>query len=199
MAYPGGGSHHDRDFKGLRKVVSQRHHCLGLPGGIRIQNGNFGHHGHHAAVLFGLGGVGAGIVGTDHHESALGTHVGRAHQGVRGHVEAHLLHADRRAQTAHGAGIGDLESHLFIDGPLHMHVANLLGRVHGRQGSQDFRSRRARVGRRHGAAVFQQSPGNRFIAQHQSVHSANFPGWRLSIRFVLSPPFNDPLEVPVRL
>ena len=61
-----------------------------------------------AGVLFRLGGDGAGIVGNENHHTAFDADVGKAHQGVACHVEAHLFHGDHGA----GACIGGARRHL---------------------------------------------------------------------------------------
>ena len=118
VAHPGGGPHHDRQLKALREFQGLGHHVLGLPGAGRVQHRHLGEHGEEAAVLLGLGAVGAGVVGGDHHQAAFDPQVGGAHKGVRGDVEPHLLHGDRRAPAAHGVGQGHFKGHLLVHRPL---------------------------------------------------------------------------------
>ena len=53
-----------------------------------------------AAVLLVLGAVAAGIVGGEQHQARVDAGVGGAHEGVGGHVDAHVLHGDEAAHAS---------------------------------------------------------------------------------------------------
>ncbi len=173
MADPGGGPDHHRNPEGLGQFIGQPRHFQGLGGGGRVEHRDLGHHGHEAAVLFRLGGMGAGVVGADDDEAALGSHIGRAHEGVRGHVEPHLLHGDGGPEPGYGPGIGDFKGHLFVDRPLDVHL-QAFRRLQGRHRGEDLRRRRAGIGGRHSASVLHQSPGQGGVAQQEFFCNVSF-------------------------
>ena len=93
MTYADGRPQDYRDLELFRQIQGQPGHLPGLFRVTRIQDRDLGKTGHQTGILLGLRGVGAWIVARDDHKTAYGAHIGRAHEGVRGHVEADLFHA----------------------------------------------------------------------------------------------------------
>jgi len=168
MADPGGGTDHDRQTKGLGELEGDAGQLLCLQGGGGIENRDLGHHGHHPRILFRLGGMGAGIVGRDHHEAADRAEIGGTHEGIGSHVEPHLLHGGGSPQSALAGSIGDLEGDLFVDRPFDMHdrACGLLPGLHRRE---DFRCRRAGIRCRNSAAMLHQTAGQGLVPLHQHL------------------------------
>jgi hypothetical protein len=106
----------------------------------------------------------SGVVGGDDQESAFHPGVGRAHQGVAGHVQSHLLHAGRRPTPGITDREGGFEGHFLIDGPF-PHGRALGGLGHLDEGGKDLGGRRPRVGGGERAPVLQKPPGDGLIPQ----------------------------------
>ena len=168
MADPGGGAQHHRQFVFLGYFIPLAHHLLGFPGAAGVQHRHLGEHGEKAGILLRLGAVGPGVVGGDDQEAALDPQIGGAQKGVRGHVEAHLLHGDRSAAAAVAVGQGRFKSHLFVHRPLGVEGgAGLLGKGH--HGLQDLRGRGAGVGGGQGAAALDEPPAQGLVAHEEAL------------------------------
>ena len=165
MADSGCRTEHHRCFKGFGKRIGCGRHLFCLARGIRIENRNLGHHGHQAAVLFGLRGMRPGIIGADNDKSGAGSHVCRTHQRIGRHVQPHLFHADHRTKSGQASGIGDLKSDFFVYRPLCVNGRRRLF-LKANHGREYLGGRRPRIRRRHGASVFDKPPRDRLIAQH---------------------------------
>ena len=120
-------------------------HLLGISCAGRIEDRNLCKHGHEPGVLFGLGGMGAGIVATDDDKSSHGSNIGRAHQGVCGDIEPHLFHGNGRPFSCIRGYQCIFEGHLFIGRPLDvdLQIIFLFEPDHSRE---NFRTRGSGVG-----------------------------------------------------
>ena len=137
---------HDHGVKLLGDVEGLLGHLVGLLAVGRVQARDAPKGGVVAAVLLVLRAVAAGVVGGEQHQARVDAGVGRAHEGVGGHVDAHVLHGDEAAHATHGGAQAHLEGDLLVGRPLAVHVGlahQVLERL-GRRG--------ARIGRTHGNA-----------------------------------------------
>ena len=114
----GGGSHHDGYLIPLGEIEGLLDHLLGFTGRGGGENRHLGEMGKETAVLFCLGAVRAWIIGRDDNEAPLNTYVSGTGEGIRGHIQAHLLHGDCCPLSGIAMRQCYLESCLFIDGPL---------------------------------------------------------------------------------
>ena len=148
----------------LRQVIGQLGHGQRLGGIGRLQHGDLGGTGIVPAVLLVLGAVHAGVVGHADDHAAVDTGVGNGEQGVRGHVQAHVLHAAEGALAGQGRAEGGFHGHLFIGGPFGVHLG-----IFG-DGLGDLSAGGAGIAGYEAASGLKQAPGNGFVAQHQRFH-----------------------------
>ena len=158
-----GGAHDDRRAVALGEFKGGRNHCRRLFRGNRVEHWQMGKLRELAGILFGLRGDGAGIVGNDQHQPALGPDINKAHQGIRGDIEPHLLHRYQRAHSGVGRANRQLQRYFLIDRPFHMHIAGVVAD----DGFDDFGRGGAGVAAGQIDAGMQSGQGNRFIAHQQ--------------------------------
>ena len=91
MADAGHRAQHEHLAELLGKSEGIGHHVLGFLGGGGLQHGYVSLPGDIAVVLLILGAPLAGVVGGNQHQSAK-SHIAGGHQGVVGHIHAHVLH-----------------------------------------------------------------------------------------------------------
>ena len=139
----GGGTHHHRGIVFFAQVKGQLGELLGLGAVRRLQHGNHGRSGHHAAVLLVLGAVHAGVVCGHHHQTAAHSRIGSRKQRIRSHVHPHVLHAAHGPDSGNGSAYGHLRSHLLIGRPLPVNLIIFGDRL------ADLRAGRAGICRRH--------------------------------------------------
>ena len=137
---------------------------LGLLAVGRLQHRHLGEPGVVAVVLLVLRAEHARVVGRDDHHARVGPGVDAVHEGVRGHVHAHLLGGEHRplprVRRAHHA----VHRHLFVDRPL---AVDLLV---ARDVLEDLRAGRAGVAHRHLDAVFVGAACDRLISGEHDLH-----------------------------
>ena len=109
---------HDGDLEALGEVEGRPGHVVGflLVGGLEA--GDARELGEAARVLLVLRGVHARVVGDDDHEAALDLEEAGVDEGIGGHVEADVLHRDRRAPAREGCAKGRLVGCLLVRAPL---------------------------------------------------------------------------------
>ena len=129
VADAGGGAVQHGGIEFLGDLAGQLHEVLALLGVAGLHHGDLGGTGIVTVILLVLGGMAAGVVGGDHHEGAVDAHVAGGEQGVGGHVQAHHLHGAEGTGAGHGGAVSHLGGHLFIGGPLAVHVVLVLGHV----------------------------------------------------------------------
>ena len=161
---------HHRDLVRLRQLEGQPDHFLGLARAGRIQDRDLGEHGEEPAVLLGLRAVGARVIGRDEQQPTLDAQIGRPHEGVRGHIQPHLLHGNRGALAGVAGGEGDLVGDLLVHRPLDVHAVRGLSRIR-RHGFQDLRGRGPGVRGGDGApALHDPAPDGLVSHQHAMAH-----------------------------
>ena len=165
VVHPGGGAQQHRQPQLFREGKGRQGHLLGLPGAVRLQHGEAGHFGVIAIVLFVLAGKEGRIVGADDDHAALDPHVSQGHEGVGGHVEAHVLHGGEHSPAAGRGPGGHLQGHLLIDRIFEAQVGlarDLVAPV------ADFRGRGAGIGGDQGHPGLQGAADDGLIAQKQA-------------------------------
>ena len=156
----------------LGEVEGRAHHRIRLLRRGGVKDRQLGEHGERARVLLRLRGDGAGIVRHQHHHAALNAHVGQAHQRVRGHVQAHLLHGDHRPRAGIGRAGRRLHGGLFVDRPFHVDRAVV---VLGHR-LQHLGRGRARIARNKAHARVQRAQSDGLVAHEKFFrHFVFFP------------------------
>ncbi len=172
VVHPGGGAQQHRHAQLFRQAEGRLRHLLGLPGTVRFQHGQRRQLGVIAVVLLVLAGEERRVVGADDDHAALDPDVGQGHEGVGGHVQAHVLHGGEHPPAA-GRGAGrHLQGYLLVDRVFEGQVrlpGDFVAPV------ADFRGRGAGVGGDQGHPRLQGAPDDGLIAQQQ----APFPRFSL--------------------
>ena len=117
-------------------------------------------------VLLVLGRMEAGIVGGYHHQPAGHAGVGGGEQGVRGHIQAHMLHGGQAAGPADGAADGDFQRDLLVAGPLGVDIVFIVCA----QGFHDLGAGRAGIGGGDGHASLPGASGDGLVAGEYRFH-----------------------------
>ena len=166
---PGGAAEKDRRVILLRKIKRFLYHLIGFRHGGRVKNRNLRKLGKGSRILLGLGGNGAGVICHHHHQAALDPHIFKAHQGVRSHIEPHLLHGHHGPCAAVGRPRCHLHGSLLIDRPFHIDAAGIALR----HGLQHLSRGSARISCHQLHPCRHGPQGNGFIAHQKfSVHNA---------------------------
>ena len=118
VGQPGRGPEHDGRGEALADRVRLLDHLQAFAGIGGLEDRHLAHLREVAAVLFVLGGVHAGIVGHQHHEAGVGACVREDHEGIRRHVQPHVLHRDQGPHTTQGRAHALVERHLLVGGPV---------------------------------------------------------------------------------
>ena len=112
-----------------------------------------------AAVLLVLAGMHGRVVRHAHHKAAVHAGIRGGEQGIRGHVEPHVLHGGERPGAREGRAHGAFQRHFLVGRPFGVHFAELrylLGDLGG--GS-------ARIGGHVLNARLPKAPGNGLVAK----------------------------------
>ena len=159
MGHPGGGAQQHRHIKALGDLK-------GRPGKVqtflrirRLQHGQPGGTGIVTVVLLILGGMHAGIVGGDDDEATAHAVVGRSKNGIRRHIDAHMLHGADASDAGDGSAVGHLRSHLFVGRPFAVKGVFILG-----EGFKHLCAGRAGICGADFDACFICAPGNGLVA-----------------------------------
>ena len=158
---------HDRRVKALGELEGGARHLVALLRVRGVEAGDAAKGGVEARVLLVLGRVAGRVVRGQEHEA--GVHAGGrgGHEGVGGHVDAHVLHRDERAHAGNGGAQGHLEGDLLVGGPLAVDV------VLAHEGLEGLGGRRAGIAHAHGHAGLPGALGDGLVAGHQVlVHGA---------------------------
>ena len=161
---------HRHNMVFLRDVERVERHFLRFARVGRIEAGDLRVHREIAGVLVRLRRVTAGIVAHDQHESAVQFRQRARHERIRRDVEPHLLHdradalpRERRAQSR-------LERDFLVRAPLDLRLRLQFVRP-VRNGGQNLRRRRSRIGARHLASGLDDPPSDRLIAHQNRFRS----------------------------
>ena len=138
-------------------------HLIGLLGVGGLQDGEVGEAAPVAGILLVLGGGQAHVVRHGHHQTPTNPNEGLGHEGVRGHVQAHVFHGAEGAATRQGGADGHFQGHLLVYRPLRVEVF-IGGGVF-----EDFRRGRAGVGRCDPAASFPGTAGDGLVTRHKAA------------------------------
>ena len=149
MADARGGTHDDRRMVALRQVEGGLHHGETLLGRGRIEHRHLREGPEAARVLLGLGGNGTRIVGHEQHAAAAHPHVVQGHEGVRGHIQPHLLAGEQHPGSAVRRSREHFQGRLLVGRPFHMHIPGRAGSMQLRHGLHQFGRRRAGIARHH--------------------------------------------------
>ena len=164
MVHPGGGAQQHRDLELLGEGEGRQGHGFGFLGGGRLQHGQSRQLGVIAVVLLVLTGKEGRVVGADNHHAPLDPHVGQGHEGVGGHIEAHVFHGAQHPPAAGRGPRRHLQGHLFVGGKFELEVGlpgNPITPV------ADFRGGSPGVGGHQGHPGFQGAPDNGLIPQEE--------------------------------
>ncbi len=161
VADAGGEAQDHRHLEALGQLVAELGHLVGFLGIGGLQHRQVGEAAPVAGILLVLGGGEAHVVGHGDHQAAGDAGQGQGHEGVGGHVHAHVLHAAEGAGTGVGRAHRHFQGNFFIHRPLCVEV-----RI-GRNDFQHFRRRRARIGRGNLDAGLPDGAGNGFVAGHE--------------------------------
>ena len=164
MVHPGGGAQQHRDLELLGEGEGRQGHGFRFLGGGRLQHGQSRQLGVITIVLLVLTGEQGRIVGADNHHAPLDPHVGQGHEGVGGHIEAHVFHGAQHPPAAGRGPCRHLQGHLFVGGKFELEVGlpgNPITPV------ADFRGGSPGVGGHQGHPGFQGAPDNGLIPQEE--------------------------------
>ena len=164
VADPGAHLQQHRRVELLGELIGQLGELQGLGGVAGLQHGELGGHGVVAGVLLVLGRVHPRVVGHADDHPGVDAGVGDGKQGVRRHVEPHVLHAAEAPLSRQGGAEGRFHGHLLVGGPLRVDLGVLGG------GLGDLRAGGAGIAGDKGASRLVEPSGNGFVAQHQSFH-----------------------------
>ena len=165
VAHAGGGAVQHGGVELLGDLAGQLHEVLALLRIAGLHHGHLGETGIVTVVLLVLGGVAAGVIGSDDDIAAAHAHVGCGEQGVGGHIEAHHLHGGQGAGAGHGGTVSHFGTHLLIGSPLAVDILAVLGQVF-----QDFGAGRTGVGRADLDTGFIDAACGSLVAGHQMFH-----------------------------
>ena len=108
----------DREPHRLAVVEGLPRHVVGVLLGRRLEAGDLGELGVPAGVLLVLRAVHPRVVGHRADQAPVDPGRGGVYEGVRRHVEAHVLHRDQRPAARVGHAEGLLVGHLLVGGPV---------------------------------------------------------------------------------
>ena len=166
VADAGSGAVQHRGVELLGDLAGQLHKILALLRVAGLYHGDLGGPGIETVILLVLGGVAGGVISADNDVSAVDTQVAGGEQGVGGHVQTYHLHGAEGAGAGHGCAVGYLGGHLFIRGPLTVHILAVLGQV-----LQDLRAGSPGVRGTDLDTGLVDAAGGGLIAGHQMLHS----------------------------
>ena len=160
MGDPGGQPQHHRGVKLLGKGIGQLGKVLAFLGIRRLQHGNLGANGMAAAVLLVLRGMHTRVVGHSKNHTAVDADITHGVKGVRGHVQAHVLHGAEGSGAGKARANGGLRRYLLVGRPFTGKLL-IFGGVF-----RDFRTGGSRIAGNKTDACFIQASGNGLVAQH---------------------------------
>ena len=155
----------------LREVERFLDHLVRFLHARRIKARHLGKRSEVARILLRLRGNRPRIIGDEHDETALDAEILEAHQGVRGDVEADLLHRHKCAGTRPGSARRHFHAGLLVRRPLYVDPAV---RVVSGNRLEDLRRRRARIAGDDIDAGRDRPHGDGLIA-HQIFYMHSFP------------------------
>ena len=126
----------------------------------RLQHGNLGANGMAAAVLLVLRGMHTRVVGHSKNHTAVDADITHGVKGVRGHVQAHVLHGAEGSGAGKARANGGLRRYLLVGRPFTGKLL-IFGGVF-----RDFRTGGSRIAGNKTDACFIQASGNGLVAQH---------------------------------
>ena len=129
VGHAGGGTIQHRHVELLGDLVGCLHEIQAFLRIGGLHHGDLGGLGVIAVVLLVLGGVHAGVVGGDDDKAAADAVVGSGENGVGRHVDAHMLHGAKAADTGNAGAVGNLCGHLFVGSPLAVKGILVLGQI----------------------------------------------------------------------
>ena len=162
----GSGAVQHRGVELLGDLAGQLHKILALLRVAGLHHSDLGGPGIETVILLVLGGVAGGVISADNDVSAVDAHVAGGKQGVGGHVQTYHLHGAEGAGAGHGRAVGHLGGHLFVGGPLTVHILAVLGQV-----LQDLRAGGPGVRGTDLDTGLVDATGGGLIAGHQMFHS----------------------------
>ena len=126
----------------------------------RLQHGNLGANGMAAAVLLILRGMHTRVVGHSKNHTAVDADITHGINGVRGHVQAHVLHGAEGSGAGKARANGGLRRYLLVGRPFTGKLL-IFGGVF-----RDFRTGGSRIAGNNTDACFIQASCNGLVAQH---------------------------------
>jgi hypothetical protein len=129
---------------------------------VKFQHGHAGRQGKTAVVLLVLAGRHAWVVRRNDDQAAGHAGVRHGEQGVRCHVQAHVLHGDQGARTSKGGADADLQSDLLVGRPLRPSPERV-------EGLKDLGGRRAWIPGAERDAGVKSGLRNGFVAARESA------------------------------
>ena len=115
-------THENRKFQLLRQRIGIRHHIICLLLRRRLHNRDHSKFAIESRILLVLRRVHRGVIGSQHHESAIHTRNGRVDKRIGSHIHTHMFHTYERALTGIRHTQGSLHGRLLIRTPAATHL-----------------------------------------------------------------------------
>ncbi len=178
----GGGTEDDRRAIALGQREGLSDHLRALFGRGWIQHGDLCEGSEATGILLRLAGNGAGIISHQDDQTALDAQIVQGHEGIRCHVQAHLLAGDQRPNTRERRSSGHLKGRFLVRGPLYVDPLRHPIPMQTRYGLYHLRGGRAGIACEQAAACLERRMRERFITHkepfcHVPFHDRDRASW----------------------